>query len=125
MKSGTMIGVGQVVLLGLGVALLGAQQREPLFRAATRLVEVTVTVVDKKGNAVTGLGPATSSCATKASHDRWRLHFDGGRATPSASAPATTLPPGAFTDRPALTDDSPRNVTALVLDHVIRPPNRA
>ena len=33
------------------------QQPAPVFRTGTRLVEVTVTVLDKKGNAVSGLEP--------------------------------------------------------------------
>jgi VWFA-related protein len=123
MKSGTMIGVGQVVLLGLGAALLGAQQREPLFQAATRLVEVSVTVVDKKGNAVTGLGPADFVVLDQGKPRPVDIfHFDGGRAAPSASAPA--LPPGVFTNRPAFTDGAPRNVTALVLDNINTTPEQ-
>jgi VWFA-related protein len=119
MKSSRMIGVGQLALLGLGVAVLGAQQREPLFQAATRLVEVSVTVVDKKGNAVAGLGPADFVVLDQGKPRPVELfHFDGGRAAPAAGAPASTLPPGTFTNRPVLTGDAPRNVTALVLDNV-------
>jgi VWFA-related protein len=116
MKSGTMFGVGQLALLGLGVALLGAQQPAPLFRAATRLVEVTVTVVDKKGNAVTGLEASDFVVLDQGKPRPVELfRFDGRRTAAGAAAP---LPPGTFTNRPALTDDAPRNVTALVLDNI-------
>jgi VWFA-related protein len=119
MKSSRVIGVGQLALLGLGITVLGAQQQAPLFRATTRLVEVSVTVVDKKGNAVAGLGPADFVVLDQGKPRPVEIfHFDGGRAAPAASAPASTLPPGVFTNRPALTDDAPRNVTALVLDNI-------
>jgi VWFA-related protein len=119
MKSGTMIGVGQLVLLGLGVALLGAQQREPLFRTTTRLVEVTVTVADKKGNAVTGLGPAdfvVRDEGTPRPVDVFR--FDGGSGGTGTAPAALALAPGTFTNLPAPSDTGPRNVTALVLDNI-------
>jgi VWFA-related protein len=118
MKSGATFGVAQLALLGLGVSLLGAQQPAPLFRAATRLVEVTVTVVDKKGNAVTGLEAADFVVLDQGKPRPVELfHFDGRRAA-RASGAAAALPPGVFTNRPALTDDTPRNVTALVLDNI-------
>jgi VWFA-related protein len=114
-----MINVGQIAVLGLGVALLSAQQQEPIFRAATRLVEVTVTVLDKKGNGVTGLGPADFVVLDEGKPRPVALfHFDGGRAAPGAGVPATPPPPGVFTNRPTVTDAAPRNVTALLLDNI-------
>jgi VWFA-related protein len=115
--------VGQLALLGLGVALPGAQQRGPTFRAATGLVEVTVTVVDKKGNAVAGLGAADFVVLDEGKPRPVALfRFEGGPAAPGApatpGAPAAPLPPGTFTNRPAATDNAPRNVTALVLDNI-------
>jgi VWFA-related protein len=125
MKSGTMIGVGQLVLLGLGVALLSAQQREPLFRTTTRLVELTVTVSDKKGNAVTGLGPADFVVRDEGKPrpvDVFR--FDGGSGGTGTAPAAVALAPGTFTNLPALSDAGPRNVTALVLDNITMTPTQ-
>ena len=116
MKSGTLVGVA---LLVIGVAVPKAQSQRPLFRAATRLVEVSVTVVDKKGNAVTGLEPADFVVLDQGKArpvDVFR--FDGGTTTAAVGAAADSLPAGTFTNLPALTDDAPRNVTALVLDNI-------
>ncbi len=119
MKSGTMFGGGQLALLGLGVALLGAQQPAPLFRAATRLVEVSVTVVDKKGNAVTGLEASDFVVLDEGKPRKVELfRVDGRRTTASAGAAPAALPSGTFSNRPTLAEDEPRNVTALVLDNI-------
>jgi len=84
-QRGKMINVGQVAVLGLGVALLSAQQQAPIFHAATRLVEVTVTVVDKKGNPVAGLGPADFVVVDQGKPQPVALfRFDGGRAAAAA-----------------------------------------
>jgi VWFA-related protein len=115
-----MINAGHLAVLGLGIALLSAQEQKPMFRAATRLVEVTVTVVDKKGNAVAGLGPADFVVLDERKPQPVALfRFDGGPAAATvAGASAATLPPGMFTNRPGTTDSAPRNVTALVLDNI-------
>jgi VWFA-related protein len=117
---GVMVGAVRAATLGLGAALLAAQQQTPqTFRASTRLVEVTVTVVDKKGNAVTGLGPADFTVLDEGKPRAVEVfHFDGGRVTPAPAAVPPTLPPGTFTNRLAPADDGPRNVTALVLDNI-------
>jgi hypothetical protein len=44
-----MMNAGQVAALGLGVALPSAQQQEPTYRAATRLVEVAVRSWTERG----------------------------------------------------------------------------
>jgi VWFA-related protein len=120
LMSGKIISTGPLVVFAVGVALLSAQPQQPTFRSATELVEVTVTVVDKQGHAVAGLEPADFVVLDNGKPRPVAVfHFDGGRATPAAvGAPAATLPAGTFTNRPALTDDAPRNVTALVLDNV-------
>ncbi len=124
-KSGTTIGISLLALLGLGVALLSAQQREPLFRAGTRLVEVTVTVIDKKGNAATGLGPTDFVVRDEGKPrpvDVFR--FDGGAGGTGAAPAAAALAPGMFTNLPAPSDTGPPNVTALVLDNITMTPTQ-
>src|SRR5947209_13861707 len=86
----------------LFAVLLNAQQSAPVFRAGTKLVEVTVTVLDKKGAAVTGLEPADFTLLDEGKAREITLfRFDG---TPSAVAgkpavAAPSLPPGIFTNR--------------------------
>ena len=43
------------VTFAVFLVLLAAQQQTPTFRTTTRLVELTVTALDKKGQAVTDL----------------------------------------------------------------------
>ena len=103
-----------VWLAALAATGLNGQPQTPVFRAGTRLVEVTVTVLDKKGNAVTGL---ESSDFTVQDQGKTRpvavFRFDGA---PEAPAEARRLPPGVFSNRVELSGGPPRNVTALVLD---------
>jgi VWFA-related protein len=120
-----LISVAQLGVVGLAVGLLGAQPQPPTFRAATRLVELAVTVVDKKGNAVPGLAPADFVVLDDGKPRPVAVfRFDGGQAPAETGATfaTPTLPPGAFTNRPALPDSAPRNVTALVLDHITMTP---
>jgi len=115
MKSTAKLGVALLALLGLGVVLRGAQQQRPVFRADTRLVEVTVTVVDKKGNGVAGLEASDFQVFDQGKPRTVELfRFEGGPAAPTAAA----LPPGVFSNLPAFVDDAPRNVAALVLDNI-------
>lgn len=117
--SGRTLGARMFGLLLLGGALLSAQQQKPTFRTATRLVEVAVTVLDKNGNAVAGLQAADFAVLDEGKPRAVEVFsFDGGRAAPATTAPAAALSPGTFTNRPALANDAPRNVTALVLDNV-------
>jgi VWFA-related protein len=118
MRRGNVTTVGHLAVLGLGVALLSAQQ-EPTFHAVTRLVEVTVTVMDNKGSAVAGLQPTDFVVLDEGKPRQVALfRFDGGPAAPAAGAAAPKLPWGTFTNRPVLTDNAPRNVTAVVLDTI-------
>jgi VWFA-related protein len=118
--------------LAFTVVLLSAQQSAPVFRAGTKLVEVTVTVLDKKGNAVAGLEPADFTVLDEGKPRPVALfRFDGAPAaapsgaTPSGAAPAASLPPGVFTNRfETPGNEIPRNITALVLDALNTPPQQ-
>jgi VWFA-related protein len=126
-ESGKMFTFPRLLALSLTVALLMGQQPAPVFRAGTKLVELTVTVLDKKGNAVAGLEPADFTILDEGKARPVTLfRFDGvppAPATPSTSAP---LPPGIFSnryERPG--EETPRNITALVLDTLNTPPQQS
>jgi hypothetical protein len=108
--------IGQLAVAVAEVGLLAAQQRP------TRLVEVSVTVVDKKGNGVAGLGPADFVVRDEGkSRPVDVFRFDGASGGSGAESPAVA-PPGVFTNLPAYSDTAPRSVTALVLDNITMTP---
>ena len=102
--------------------LLAAQQPAPTptFRTTTRLVELTVTALDKKGQAVTDL--QLEDFTVKENGKPRPIAFfkyDGG---PPVEPKALPLPAGVFTNRVEFTPGPPRNITALVLDELNTPP---
>ena len=109
------------LVLALAVLLaLAAQEQPPTFRATTRLVELTVTALDKKGQAVTDL---RAEDFTIQDNGKARpvtfFKYDGESSTEPAILP---LPPGVVSNRADLSPGPPRNVTALVLDELNTPP---
>jgi VWFA-related protein len=114
----------------LTVGSICGQQSAPLFRAGSKLVEVEVTVLDRKGNPVTGL---TQEAFTVRDENKLQsiafFHYDG--ATEPAPAPQPPAPssserhtgPLVFTNRVDSGSESP-NVTALVLDALNTPPEQ-
>jgi VWFA-related protein len=103
----------------LALAALVAPEQTPTFRTATRLVELTVTALDKKGQAVTDL--RLEDFAIQENGKPRAITFfkyDGG---PSGEPPALPLPAGLFTNRVEFTPGPPRNVTALLLDDLNTP----
>ncbi len=94
--------------------MLGGQQEPPVFRAGSRLVEVTVTVLDKKEAAVTGLA---ASDFTILDGGKPRpiafFRFEGAPQAPAEAPPAVQC---LFTNRVEASGGPPRNITALVLD---------
>jgi VWFA-related protein len=98
---------------------LSAQEPTPTFRSGTRLVELTVTAIDKKGHPVTDLQQQDFSIQE---NGRPRpiafFKYDGG---PPDKSEALPLPPGVFTNRAEFTPGPPRNIMALVLDELNTP----
>jgi VWFA-related protein len=124
MRSGRMISIWRLMVFGFGVALLSAQQG-PTFRTVTKLVEVTVTVLDKDGKAAAGLKADDFMLFDDGEPRPVELfRFDGGRPEASTGAAAAVSPPGMFTNRLSATDNTLRNVTALVLDTINTPPEQ-
>ena len=102
------------------VLALGAQDQAPTFRATTRLVELSVTALDKKGQAVTDLKQEDFSIQDENKIRQIAFfRYDGG---PSKEPNAMPLPAGLFTNRVEFTPGPPRNITAIVLDELNTPP---
>src|SRR5258705_917362 len=98
---------------------LGAQDQTPTFRATTRLVELTVTALDKKGLPVTDLRLEDFVIQDNGkSRPVTFLEYDGA---PPVDADPLPLPAGVFTNRVEFTPGPPRNITAFVLDELNTP----
>lgn len=94
---------------------LRAQEEAPAFGVTSRLVEVSVAALDKKGAPVTGL---RKDQFTVLDNGRQRevafFRYEGGTAPEPGRK--MTPPPGVFSNRVEFTGGPPRNVTAIVLD---------
>jgi VWFA-related protein len=110
----------RAVLTVAALLALGAQGQTPTFRTTTRLVELTVTALDKKGLPVTDLRLEDFAIQDNGkSRPVSFLEYDG---TPSVDADPLPLPSGVFTNRVEFTPGPPRNITAFVLDELNTPP---
>ena len=95
------------------------QEQTPAFRTSTQLVELTVTALDKKGNAVTDLQLQDFTIQENGKPRPIAFFkYDGG---PPVGPKALPLPPGVFTNRVEFTPGPPRNIMALVLDELNTP----
>jgi hypothetical protein len=104
--------------LALLAAIYPAQQPIPTFHAATRLVELTVTVLDSKGNPVTGL--SSEEFAVEDGGKKRPIAFFSFEGAPELGT-GRKLAPGTFTNNPEAAGGAPRNITALVLDSLNTP----
>jgi VWFA-related protein len=113
----------KTVVMATALLALAAQQQAPpapTFRATTRLVELSVTALDKKGQAVTDLRQDDFAIQDEGkTRPIAFFRYDGGRSTEPNARP---LPAGFFTNRVELTPGPPLNITALVLDELNTPP---
>ena len=109
------LGMALFVVLPLAASFPAAgQEQMPTFRSTTRLVEVNVTALDKKGDPITDLKAEDFQIQASGKSKKLALfRFEGEQQkTPEPEA----LPPGVFTNRVEATPGPPRNITALVLD---------
>jgi VWFA-related protein len=98
---------------------LGGQDQTPTFRSGTRLVELTVTALDKKGLPVTDLRLEDFAIQDNGkSRPVTFLEYDGA---PPLEVDPGPLPGGVFTNRVEFTPGPARNVTAFVLDELNTP----
>src|SRR5436190_601330 len=107
------------LLMVAALLALGGQEQNPTFRASTRVVELTVTALDKRGAPVTDLRLEDFVIQD---NGRQRpvafLEYDGA---PGVDADPLPLPPGVFTNRVEFTPGPARNITAFVLDELNTP----
>jgi VWFA-related protein len=98
----------------------GAPDQPPTFRTTTRLVELTVTALDKKGLPVTDLRLEDFVIQDNGKpRPVTFLEYDGA---PPVDADPLPLPTGVFTNRVEFTPGPARNITAFVLDELNTPP---
>ncbi len=108
------------VMVCMAAAAAVGQQPGATFRTTTRLVEVSVTALDNKGRAVTGLD--RNDFEILDGGKRREVAFFRFDAQPAPPADTTPLAPGAYSNRDEPADGRPWNVSALVLDSLNTPP---
>jgi VWFA-related protein len=111
-----------LILLALSFTLIFAQgandgaapgDQTPVFSADTTLIEFTLIAIDKDGKPVTDLKKEEIIVKDKGQPgDLALFRYEGGEQPQTVPE----LPPGIFTNTPALTPGPPRNITAIVLD---------
>jgi VWFA-related protein len=107
------------LLMAAAVLALGGQEQTPTFRTTTRLVEFTVTALDKRGAPVTDLRLEDFVVQDNGKPRQVAfLDYDGA---PGVDADPLPLPPGVFTNRVEFTPGPARNITAFVLDELNTP----
>jgi VWFA-related protein len=109
----------RAILTIAALLALATQDQTPTFRATTRVMELTVTALDRKGQPVTDLGLDDFAIQDNGKPRPVAfLEYDGA---PVVAADPLPLPPGVFTNRVEFTPGPARNVTAFVLDELNTP----
>ncbi len=104
------------VLLSLSGAAWG---QDPVFRATTRLVEVSVVVTGDKGNAIQDLKKEDFTVLEDGKPQQLSHFFTEAMLRDGAAPPK--LPKGIFTNRPEFLPHAPRTVNAIVIDYLNTP----
>lgn len=98
-------------------AAWAAQEPPPLFRATTRLVEISVVALDKNGNPVIDLKQEDFTIEDKGKTRQIAFFRFEGMQAPAAGAKRAVPPaPGAASNRVESSPGPPRNLTAIVID---------
>src|SRR5258708_25664363 len=109
----------RAVVIVAAFLALAPQDRAPTFRTTTRVVELTVTALDRKGHPVTDLRDQDFTIRENGQPRPIAFFkYDGG---PSLQPPALSLAPAVLTNRVEFTPGPPRNLTALALDDLNTP----
>lgn len=93
--------------------------QDPVFRATTRLVEVSVVATTEKGQIVQDL-TKEDFVVLEDGKPQQLSHFFTEAMLRAAAAPPK-LPKGIFTNRPELLPHAPRTVNAIVIDYLNTP----
>jgi len=95
------------------------QQTTPTFRSTTRLVELSVTALDKDGKGITDLAQKEFTVLENGEPRAIAIfRFEGATPAELKEAPAASLPAGVFTNSVEFTPGPVRNITALVIDEL-------
>lgn len=93
----------------------GQQQSSPsAIRSTTRLVKLSVIVKDKQGNPVTNL--TSADFAIRDQNKPQKLRFFLVESSDPPTAPAVTLPPDTYSNRPSELGHVPPSVTMILFD---------
>lgn len=112
---------GLTVFLLLAASLRGQQPEPPVYRATTRLVEVSVVALDRQGRAVTDLKKEEIEIEDKGKKRPVAFfRFEGAE----EKREVKPLPAQTYSNRVEYAPGPARNIAALVLDTLNTPPQQ-
>src|SRR5436190_24258375 len=97
------------LLMVAALLALGGQEQTPTFRASTRVVELTVTALDKRGAPVTDL--RLEDFVIQDNGRQRPVAFLEYAGAPGVDAHPLPLPPGGFTHRVGFTPRPSRHIS--------------